>query len=342
MQRLVILTEAEGIPGPPAVDDPLFSENLVEALGPTVDIAAIRSGRELKVIKNRSGACGMVRLSSNMESLLDGVWQGSLPLAEAGPPLPYSFETFLQWEGNRLAMEAARALSNSKRRCYGDLARLSLLGAPGTGKTHLLSAIWKSVKEQDPGTKVVYFTASKLFDHMTSAIRNMRIREFEDNLADLDMILIDHAEDLARMERTQEMLKKALDAAAEKGTSVVVAWTGDGPPTTGFHQPLVDRLSGFVPIRIARPDGVEGRQFLRALLSQYLGPIQIAERWADWLVTCSRGRVRALQGLVAGLLFECRALGLDFSEESLQGPSDFETRLERVFMELWPEMRQGE
>jgi hypothetical protein len=111
MQRLVILTEAEGIPGPPAVDDPLISENLIEALGPTVDIAAIRSGRELRVIKNRSGACGMVRLSSDMEALLDGAWQGSLPLAEAGPPLPYSFETFLQWEGNRLAMEAARTLS---------------------------------------------------------------------------------------------------------------------------------------------------------------------------------------------------------------------------------------
>lgn len=333
MQRLVILDEAEALLGLTSQEGLATSEHPMGAFDLSADITAIRSGSYLRIIRNRSGSCGVVRINAELKSVLDGTWQGCTRIEQSHPPLPYSFETFVAWKGNKLALEFAKSLASSQRGSYGVLAKVSLCGGSGSGKTHLLSSIWMAVKRRDPSAKVAYLTASRLFEHLISAMHTDRVPELEEELGELDVLLIDQGEDLVGMERAQEIVKNALDATSEHGTAVVFTWNEEAPPNRRLRlNSLQDRLSGFLPIRLEPHEGEKGRALLKALLGRYTRHAPIPDRWAEWLISRSRGRVRTLQGLVARLQFECRINHLDLGAGVLPDIAAFEESL-RGFLE---------
>ena len=87
---------------------------------------------------------------------------------KAGLKEKYTFDSFVQGDGNMWAKAAALAVSENLGGIYNPLF---IYGGPGLGKTHLLNAIGNEVLEQDSHSKIKYIPAETFVNDFIERIR---------------------------------------------------------------------------------------------------------------------------------------------------------------------------
>ena len=100
----------------------------------------------------------------------------------------YSFDSFVVGEGNRLAHAAAIAVAASPGEAYNPVY---IYGASGMGKTHLLQAIGKYIRESRPQLLVHYVSAENFTNELIMAIQKNATQEFKKKYRGIDVLLID-------------------------------------------------------------------------------------------------------------------------------------------------------
>src|SRR5699024_12259605 len=70
----------------------------------------------------------------------------------------YTFDTFVQGEGNKLAAGAALAVADNQGSFYNPLF---IFGGVGLGKTHLIQSIGLQILTEQPNSKMVSIQSAK-------------------------------------------------------------------------------------------------------------------------------------------------------------------------------------
>src|SRR5271170_4120156 len=137
----------------------------------------------------------------------------------------YTFDTFIVGASNQFAHAAAVAVAEQPSKSYNPLF---LYGGVGLGKTHLMQAIGHALKRRNPSLRLTYISAEKFTNEVIASIRFERMAAFRDRFRNMDVLMVDDIQFIARAERTQEEFFHTFNALYDQQKQIVIS--PDCPP----------------------------------------------------------------------------------------------------------------
>ena len=211
----------------------------------------------LKYITNKEWTFSVIDISTEdtpEDTIADE--QNSQPSAETSVNKSslnpkYTFETFVVGNDNRLAYAAALAVGNEPGQAYNPLF---LYGGVGLGKTHLMNAIGNRILEKNKSCNVLYVTSEKFTNQLINAIRDNKNEIFRKKYRNIDVLLIDDIQFIARKERIQEEFFHTFNTLYENGKQIIIS-SDKAPRDIPFLEDrLVSRFEWGLLADISQPD----------------------------------------------------------------------------------------
>ncbi|HXF56644.1 MAG TPA: chromosomal replication initiator protein DnaA [Actinomycetota bacterium] len=172
---------------------------------------------------------------------------------EASPfPDRYTFETFVPGPSNKFAHAAALAVAEAPpSKAYNPVF---IYGGVGLGKTHLLFAIANHVWALSRHLRVRYVTSESFMTEFIRAVRERRGYQFQRQYRDVDFLLLDDVQFLARAEETQTEFFHTFNHLHQHERQIVIA--SDRPPQElgGIEERLRSRFRSGLVVDVQPPD----------------------------------------------------------------------------------------
>ena len=177
-----------------------------------------------------------------------------VPLPAApGLPFPgYTFDAFVPGPSNRFAHAAAMAVAEAPpSKAYNPLF---IYGAVGLGKTHLLVAIGHHMHRNNPSLRVKYVTSEAFVTEFVRAVRERQGYQFQQRYREVDVLLVDDIQFLAKREETQTEFFHTFNHLHLAERQIVIA--SDRPPQelAGMEERLLNRFRWGLCVDVQPPD----------------------------------------------------------------------------------------
>ena len=221
------------------------------------------------------------------------------------PDARFRFENFVVGSANRLAVAAARAVSEAPGSAYNPLF---IYSASGLGKTHLASAIGNYARQLQPTLQTEYVTLDDFVEQLHAAISIGQTLSFTQRYAHVDMLLLDDVQFLTGRRETQSEMLRLFNLLQGSGRQIVM--TSDRPPNeiADVDERLVSRLAGGLIVDIGPPDYETRAAILRNKCEER--GVTLRPNVLDELAKTEFTNVRELQG----------ALNRVIAQQQLGGP----------------------
>ena len=138
----------------------------------------------------------------------------------------FSFTDFVVGKPNEFAHAAARRVAEADKVPFNPLY---LYGGVGLGKTHLMHAIARHIRERDPGRRVLYLSAEKFMYHFVRAVRYKDTMAFKEQFRSADVLMIDDVQFICGKDSTQEEFFHTFNVLIDHNRQVVIS--GDRSPS---------------------------------------------------------------------------------------------------------------
>jgi chromosomal replication initiator protein len=216
------------------------------------------------------------------------------PAAMPAPGLPfpsYTFEAFVPGPSNRFAHAAAMAVAETPpSKAYNPLF---IYGGVGLGKTHLLVAIGHHMHRLSPRLRVKYVTSESFMAEFIKAVRERQGYQFAARYRDVDVLLVDDIQFLAKREETQTEFFHTFNALHEKERQIVIA--SDRPPQElGMEERLQSRFRLGLCVDVQPPD-LETRIAILQLKAQR-EHVHVPDDVIDFIASKFDQNIRELEG----------------------------------------------
>jgi chromosomal replication initiator protein len=240
-----------------------------------------------------------------------------------GIPAGYTFETFVPGPSNRFAHAAAMAVAETKpSKAYNPLF---IYGGVGLGKTHLLYAIGHHATRLDPRLRVKYVTSETFMAEFIKAVRERQGYQFAARYRDVDILLIDDIQFLAKREETQTEFFHTFNALHAKERQIVIA--SDRPPQelSGMDERLRSRFRLGLCVDVQPPD-LETRIAILQLKAAR-EQVEVPEDVLEFIASKFDQNIRELEGALLRV-----AAFASFSRQPINA-----TLAEKVLADLLPQ-----
>lgn len=137
----------------------------------------------------------------------------------------YVFDNFVKGGFNSIAHAAALAVAKEPATKFNPLF---MYGGVGLGKTHLMHAIGHEVLKNDPTKRVLYITCEKFTNELINAIRDNATESFRQKYRDIDLLMVDDVQFLAKKVQTQEEFFHTFNTLYQSNKQIVLS--SDRPP----------------------------------------------------------------------------------------------------------------
>ena len=125
----------------------------------------------------------------------------------------FSFDNFVVGKPNELAHAAARRVAEGGPVTFNPLF---LYGGVGLGKTHLMHAIARELKERKPEMNVLYLSAEQFMYRFVQALRDRKMMDFKELFRSVDVLMVDDVQFIAGKDSTQEEFFHTFNALVSK------------------------------------------------------------------------------------------------------------------------------
>ncbi|MGH7630588.1 MAG: DnaA ATPase domain-containing protein, partial [Gemmatimonadales bacterium] len=251
---------------------------------------------------------------ADAEALLQRARNGTTP-----PPAPsplWRLDGLVEGPGNRVALQAARAVAADAGRKYNPLV---VVGPAGVGKTHLLNGIGNALVAG--GAAVACIGAEEFTAELIDAIGRDAVAQWRARYRRADAFLLDDVHRVAGKDRSQDELFLLFNLLLESGRQLVFTSAVSLPGLEGVEARLLTRLEGGLVVDLPAPD----RDTRQAVVEQLLSDkVESPDREvASYLAGRPADSVRAVQGLVQRVLHAAEAqqerLTAAFARSVLEG-----------------------
>lgn len=209
----------------------------------------------------------------------------------------YTFDTFIVGSSNEFAYAACKAVADG----VGGMVYnpLFIYGPSGLGKTHLITATAKEMKNKNNDLNIIYVTGETFSSEIINAIQTNSTTKFHDKYRSADVLLVDDIQFIAGKNSTQEEFFHTFNALYQDGKQIVL--TSDRPPKA--IKTLEDRIrsrfeSGLIA-DINTPD-FETRMAIIKRKAELL-ELKIPDDVAQFIANKLKTNIRQLEGAVKKL-----------------------------------------
>ncbi len=171
------------------------------------------------------------------------------PLTNLNPR--YTFDTFVVGSFNELAHAAAQSVIKNPGTSYNPFF---IYGDTGLGKTHLIQAIGNELLNKNSSYKVRYIPAEKYMGEIVDSMKNQSIQQLKQKYRDIDLLILDDIQFIARTEKMQEEFFHTFNALYERNKQIIIS--SDRPPhaISTLEQRLRSRFEGGMIADVGLPD----------------------------------------------------------------------------------------
>ncbi|MFO0808757.1 MAG: DnaA/Hda family protein [Gemmataceae bacterium] len=229
------------------------------------------------------------------------------PAAAKAPRTPRRWRTLAEFVAgacNRVAFAAAQSAVEEPG---GGPSPLVIHGPVGTGKTHLLEAIYVGLRKSVPDWRVCFVTAEDFTNRYVQSSRFQKMGSFRKQFRDCDAFLLDDLHFIAGKRGTQDEFLQTFDALLNDGRAVVLTCDCHPRLNEEFPPELADRLLAGAVWGLQPPDPATRLDLLRAKSAKVALPIR--EDVLAFLAQQLRGNVRELEGALNNLKHYSRVTG---------------------------------
>ena len=216
----------------------------------------------------------------------------------------FTFESFVAGKSNEFVFAAAKAVAKNPGANFNPLY---IYGASGLGKTHLMQSIANYINLHKPSLRVMYTTCEKFINELIDSIylnkgnnRDLQAR-FRNRYRNVDVLLIDDVQFLAKKQAVQEELFHTFNALQADNKQIVL--TSDVPPKeiATLEERLRTRFEGGLIADVQPPDMETKIAILRqkAFERKAVLPPDVLE----FLARDSGTDVRTLEGRLTKVIF---------------------------------------
>jgi chromosomal replication initiator protein len=245
---------------------------------------------------------------------------GPRPASAPGLPFPnYTFDAFVPGPSSRFAHAAAMAVAESPpSTAYNPLF---IYGGTGLGKTHLLVAIGHHIWRLSPDTRIKYVTSEQFVTEFIKAVRERQGDAFRHKYREVDILLVDDIQFLAKREETQTEFFHTFNHLHGAGRQIVIA--SDRPPheLSGLEERLVSRFRWGLCVDVQPPD-LETRIAILQLKAERENIPAVAPDVIEFVASKFDQSVRELEGalvrVVAWSELTRQPIDIELAERALQ------------------------
>lgn len=163
----------------------------------------------------------------------------------------YNLTNFIVWSDNQLAYSAIEAVCRNPGKSYNPLY---IYGDVWLGKTHLLQWAWNEIIKKFKDKKIVYTTADKFITEYVSAVKKRSIERLREKYREVDVLIIDDVQFLAKKEQTQNELYNIFNILYESSKQIIISWDRAPKELENLEPRLRSRFEWWITVDIGRPD----------------------------------------------------------------------------------------
>ena len=218
----------------------------------------------------------------------------------------YTFQNFVQGEGNRMTLGAAIAVANDPGGMYNPLF---IYGGPGLGKTHLMNAIGNEILNDKPDARIKYVSSENFVNDYVQSSRKNQMQEFTDQYRTLDLLLLDDIQFFAKKEGTINEFFQTFNTLHDKGAQIVIS--SDRPPNelNEFEERLKSRFSWGLTTDITAPNYEDRMAILLNKVDEM--NLQVPSETLSYIAGRIDSNVRDLEGALKNLKFYANTYHID-------------------------------
>lgn len=210
----------------------------------------------------------------------------------------YSFENFIEGISNKLPRAVGQSIAEHPKQCTFN--PLFVYGPSGVGKTHLVTAIGRKVKELHPLKRVLYVSAHLFQVQYTDSVRKNTFNDFINFYQTIDVLIIDDVQEFASLTKTQNAFFHIFNHLHLNGKQLIL--TSDRPPTElqGMEERLLTRFKWGLLAELERPNLELRHDILENKVRR--DGLNIPEEVINYVSENICDSVRELQGVVNSLM----------------------------------------
>ncbi len=223
----------------------------------------------------------------------------------------FTFEHFIVGSSNQFAYNAALNVADNPGRSYNPLF---IYGESGLGKTHLLYAIYHTIRRNHPDYNIIFIKGDEFTNELQEAIRLKTTDAFRQKYRDKDLLLVDDIQFIAGKESTQEEFFNTFNNLYESGHQIVL--TSDRPPSdmARLENRLRTRFEWGLLADIQPPD-YETRCAIIKNKAILLG-LELPNDVLEYIAQNITANVRQLEGTIKRLLAYRDLMGQKVNDEN--------------------------
>jgi len=225
----------------------------------------------------------------------------------------FTFDQFVVGKPNEFAYAAARRVAEADSVPFNPLF---LYGGVGLGKTHLMHAIARHIREEQPERTVIYMSAEKFMYRFVSALREQNTVDFKQQFRSVDVLMIDDVQFIAGKDSTQEEFFHTFNALVDQGRQIVISADKSPSDLEGMEERLVSRLNCGLVADI-HATTYELRLGILQSKAHKLG-VQVPAKVLEFLAHKITANVRELEGALNRVVAHSQLVGREISLETTQ------------------------